>query len=342
VNELNRRSVLAAALATAACPEVANAAVPSCPHYRLKAFGGPGQYPFPSAINLRGEVVGYCLDPIAGNVAFIYRKGRMQRVPGLPADIESYAYAINDHGDVAGQVGGVGFVYRGGAIVTLPPPDGYAFSSLNGINNAGDVVGGIGTGDGFWRAVLLQGEALVDLGTLEPGGYSFALDINEMGQITGYASVDSVMHGFLHEKGVMRELGAAETTGAYTPAINNRGAVVGSANFHAADSHPALFRNGRAIDLGGFGGAGGAYGINDAGDIVGSSDVPSDTGPSVLPFVYTAGKMWDLNKVTWRRGMKLSVATAINNNGQITGHGGFPDEDYSRVFVLTPIPACAA
>jgi probable HAF family extracellular repeat protein len=67
---------------------------------------------------------------------------------------------------------------------------------------------------------------------------------------------------------------------------------------------------------------GAAYGINTAGQIVGSSDVANATPHA---FIYQSGKMTDLNDliVPGQNGgfVTLSVATAINDAGAIVGYG---------------------
>src|SRR5204862_405147 len=63
------------------------------------------------------------------------------------------------------------------------------------------------------------------------------------------------------------------------------------------------------------------YAINNAGDVVGYSDIPGDSIKHA--FVFTGSSMLDLNNLVDAsgQGWVLTVATGINNKGQIVGSG---------------------
>ena len=72
---------------------------------------------------------------------------------------------------------------------------------------------------------------LTDLGTLGGGSTAFAYDINEAGQVVGYATTaDLKYHAFLWTDGVMADLGTFPT-GSLSKAfgVNNLGQAVGYA-----------------------------------------------------------------------------------------------------------------
>src|SRR3990172_2867667 len=68
---------------------------------------------------------------------------------------------------------------------------------------------------------------LIDLGTLG-GDSSYAVAINELGQVVGYSYIASEeYHAFLWENGAMTDLGTLGGNFSQAVAINERGQVVG-------------------------------------------------------------------------------------------------------------------
>jgi probable HAF family extracellular repeat protein len=112
-------------------------------------------------------------------------------------------------------------------------------------------------------------------------------------------------------------------------AINDLGQAVGASGncgpFNAIEQnnltplHAVLWRDGNAIDLGSLGGDGrfaGIYatGLNDHGQVVGTSDTTGDA--SFHAFLWQKGQITDLGTLT---GDSFSSATAIGNNGLVLG-----------------------
>jgi probable HAF family extracellular repeat protein len=81
--------------------------------------------------------------------------------------------------------------------------------------------------------------------------------------------------------------------------------------------------NGNMQDLGGFGpnsasNATFAYGINDHGQVVGFGYIQGQNGVALAhAFLYTSGRLLDLGTL---QGYTSSVATGINNRGEIVGY----------------------
>lgn len=163
----------------------------------------------------------------------------------------------------------------------------------------------------------------IDLGTLGgKGSSSEALAINDDGQVVGLSKMsDGSVRGFLWEDGEMSGLG---TLGGNTEAwsINNAGQIVGQSDTEPSPPpesptdvphHAFLWRDSKMADLGTLGGVfSRAYGVNDAGQVVGESRTASN---ETHAFLWENGVMSDLGAL----GGTSSLAWAINNAGNIVG-----------------------
>lgn len=216
-------------------------------------------------------------------------------------------------------------------------------SQAHDINNHGQVVGESRTERHKTHAFLYSNGAMTDLGTLG-GSYSTATAINDSGQVVGHAATSfkaaDIYHAFLYSNGVMIDLGTP-LRGKYSSAedINESGQVVGA--YVKPDSiHAFLYSNGVMIDLGSLSDIyilSHAYGINDSGQVVGSSYVGSSSTSDggLHAFLYSDGSMLDLNSLLPpNSGWVLINAQAINNLGQIVGTGTINGEYHA--FLLTP------
>ncbi len=86
-----------------------------------------------------------------------------------------------------------------------------------------------------------------------------------------------------------------------------------------SEQHAVLWENGEIVDLGGLGGVGEAYGINNKGQVVGKTG-----SPECRPFIWdpSTGTMQVLDNPF---GGGHSVANSINENGLVVGSGQEPD-----------------
>jgi probable HAF family extracellular repeat protein len=151
-----------------------------------------------------------------------------------------------------------------------------------------------------------------DLGAL-PGSVSVeAFNINSRGQIVGRCNMAAGrQHAFLYSDGKMTDLeplcGGGQS-GAF--AVNSAGQVVGY--LQRRETQAFLYRDGKVTDLGTLGGqASIAYGINDAGKVVGAA-ANHDDNP--LAFLFSEGKMIRLPGIG-----SDSYAHRINSAGLVAG-----------------------
>jgi probable HAF family extracellular repeat protein len=306
------------------------------------------------AINNRGQVVG--MSSVAGgnSHAFLYSNGAMADL-GLLGDgqLSTIAGDINDSGHIVGHSFGNGginqaFLYRNGVMTDLGAL-GTAGANGSSVNNSDHVVGMSGDATSQQRAFLWSNGAMRDLGSLTGSvGYGYAYGINDNDQVVG-TSVDAngTVRGFLWQNGEMSSLGDLDKGLGYSFAfaINNPAQVVGYSGLgeygnpaNPPTSHPFIWEweneNGVMEDLGSLPGRtdwGYARGINDLGEVVGSSGGHAFVWDSV-------GGMLDLNGLLDGSGVGWEVTQAydINNSGQIVG-GGYHNGEY-RGFLLTPVP----
>jgi probable HAF family extracellular repeat protein len=252
------------------------------------SFAGEG-----TALNANGDVVGY--DPgAAGSVlAFLYSNGSFTDLPAFGSTYNS-AQGINVNKWVAGlsqraSDGWVhGFLYDG-TFTDLGTLGGH-YSNAMAINDAGQITGGSTTGakDSFGRsdvyahAYIWATGSMLDIGTLDPlSDSTLGTAINKSGQVAGSSWLSSTTeqpHAFFYANGAMTDLGTLGGRHSYGLGLNSTGQVVGQAELSDDQSEDAFVWdsvNGmrdlnalipansgwRLLEF--------AFGINDAGQIVG-------------------------------------------------------------------------
>jgi len=263
-----------------------------------------------NGINNSGQVVGtYIFNTLEAHSAGFLYSGGVLTVLGGPAT------AINDAGQIVGTPG-------------PPGPE----TNSTAINDSGQVVGDeMGTANGLWQAFLYSGGVLAGLGYLPGCTSSWANGINSSGQIVGYAeNASGTNEAFLYSGGVMTGLGTLPGySDSVATAINDSGQIVGYVLARSTGNSQAfLYTNGAMTGLGALSGDSGsqAQAINSKGQIVGYSIGPSGGG-----FLYSGGRMYDLNSLTVNPPQFGVSATGINDSGQIIANGGF------SAYLLTPL-----
>jgi probable HAF family extracellular repeat protein len=292
----------------------------------LGTLGGP-RNSVAADINNLGQVTGSASLPNG-------RDGAFRTAPNAP---------INPATDVLGTLG--------------QPAGAFGDTDGRGMNNLGQVVGSSRDTQDRVRAFRSLPDGVNDLLTSNlgslAGNYSDARAINDRGEVTGESWLDSnTTRAFRTAPNAainpltddMGTLGGNDSTGV---AINRFGQVAGSSTTASGYRHAFLTRPGApAIDpstddlgtLDGF--SSGAYAVNDAGDVVGAASYHQGS----TPFLYTAGRMYNVNELLPPElGWVLSTARDINNVGQIVGEGVNP-QGQARGYLLTlsiPEPSVA-
>jgi len=207
---------------------------------------------------------------------------------------------------------------------------GYGF----GINASGQVVGQNGAGQAF----LYSNGTTTDLGTFG-GPYSFALNINNSGQVVGWADTAGLQPGsnlpevnaFLYSNGTMVNL-TPGAVNAGAQGINSAGQVVGWYSNYGSmpngtslgPTQPFLYSNGTMTNLGSFpaGSVTFPVAINASGQVVGYTYQLGITGEQ--PFLIQNGSttIFDIS----------GAFVSINGNGQAVGLQYLSDTNSDAIY----------
>jgi probable HAF family extracellular repeat protein len=317
--------------------------------YNIAALGDPlvqtvsGSEAF--GLNSTGMVVGTAY--ISSGRAVAWNPGPTLIPLG---SVASVAYGVNDSGDVVGTrqanavnvFPGEAFLFRSGVFHDLAWVFPGKESLATDINNAGVIAlwaGDIGSSHAYTYDTNSQ--KATDLGVLPGHDESFAMAINNVGQVAGQSrksGTPSDPHAFLFD-GTLKDLGPATAAND----INDSGQVVGGRVVGGA-SHWTAYRcdtsggSPQFVDLGALPGFVGseAMAINNDGDVVGHSVTDWGSSQQIRAFICSAGgQMQDLNAlIPGGSGWELTWASAINDTGQIAGTGTINGR--RQAFLLTP------
>ena len=256
---------------------------------------------------------------------------------GTLGGTQSFAYAINDNGQVVGLSRLAGdadihaFLYSKGKMTDLYPLNSQDVVTVGptSINNAGQIASGV-IFDGIYYPAIYNSKTgeistLGSLGGVTSYGFNgVATSINNIGQAAGYSYLDrNNRHAFLYNNGVISDIGSF---GGYSfaLAINDWGMIVGgSSDLYNGTSHAFLYTNGVMTDIDPSGDSdfsrseSYARGINNQGQVVG--EFLTADGTAFHAFLYSEGVFTDLGSVD----SPESVAYAINDMDRWSGPPGF-------------------
>lgn len=212
---------------------------------------------------------------------------------GSLGTLDTFAFAVNDSSRVAG------YSY----VESVPPP-------------------------GFDRhAFLWQQGQVQDLGVLPGGSYSWGTDLNEAGQVCGFADdATGVEHLILYRNGAVEDLGAP-TSGGEARGLNNLGQIAGYSLAESFNPHALFWSDSTGfVDLTAATAAskGLAEDLNDHTQVVGwSQQVPCGGALWTRATLWTdPGTGWTATDLGTLAGVCYSHAYDINEAGQIVGSSG--------------------
>jgi probable HAF family extracellular repeat protein len=195
-----------------------------------------GENGFANMINHRGQVAGLAetaaKDPAAGCpvhrfAPVVWANGKIYALPTAPGDSDGVAASINDNGEGAGASGTCApfnpnsglfltenhaLVWKNGKATDLGNlgPNGLpgAGNHACAINNRGEAVGHVTSKASTVAFLWSREKGLKGLGTLDGDLASFALGLNDEGQVVGQSIGPefSTFRAFLWDKGTMTDL----------------------------------------------------------------------------------------------------------------------------------------
>lgn len=249
----------------------------------------------------------------------------------LPEYEQSYAFAINNQGDVAGAslryvfrgvliVERRAFVYTDGEITDLGTSESY--STADAINDSRQVAGWTADPGQATHSFLHTSETLQDLGVLTGETWSMALDMNNHTQVVGVSGE----RGFLWTGGMMIDLGSLDDRDTIPQAINDEGTVIGYSEvwiptppFH--EPRAFIWQDGEMNELPRVSsGWSKAYDINDLGEIVGYS---------------SGAAIWHGGFVELLADPPSSIhgsPRSINNQHDVVGQGGTLSDPHAAIW----------
>lgn len=255
--------------------------------------------------------------------------------------------ALGDSGLLVGRFynGHYMKTYEGGTLFTppttvvyVPITDAFVFDGRHirdlgvgqalAVNASGVVVGTTdgGTGDSGKAFIYQHGHRRL----IAPKGHvSTAYSVNAAGDVLVIDWEFQKWYEYSHITHRLIDLGIH----GYPRALNNAGQAIGEVGVRGT-----LYSGGKIIDLGTFGGPySRADGLNDSGVVVGSASTSTASSPNT-PFIYSNGRLTDLNTLApaTDTGWTIDSASGINDAGQILARGTNAPGGPEHVLLLTP------
>jgi probable HAF family extracellular repeat protein len=277
------------------------------------------------SVNNRGQVVGLATNGVADpkslvgvgyqTRAFVWEHGAMRDLGTLGSGTDAMAVLINESGQVVG----------------------WSYTDSNPSEICAALYGlPLSTGSFLWE----EDRGMTDLGGLG-GSCTVAAGINDGGQVVGQSWLhgDMTGHAFRWDRtNGLTDLGTLTGDFSSAHAINNQGQAVGGS--YLSDNvriHAALWKGSAVVDLGSVDADACSYAlsINENVQVVGISG--STNCETKRAFLWEpGGRMVDLNSlISSDSDIYVTLASQINNRGEIVGLGVLPNGD-ERAVLLVP------
>ncbi len=235
-----------------------------------------GNFSRGAGINDSGQIVGFSnLVSTTNRHGFVYNGGALTDLGIIGSATDTYAYAINNSGQIVGNSGNAPFISDGTTMTDLTSvlgssSDGYA------INDSGAIAGQMNAGGGI-HAFVYSGSTLIDIGALMSGN-SYAFGINDSGMVVGYSTTMTGTRAFLYDGASVTNLGTlGGGNNSFANDINNAGQIVGFGYTSSFATKAFIYEGSTLVDLNSvtdFSGSNfttltNALSINNSGQIVG-------------------------------------------------------------------------
>jgi len=256
-----------------------------------------------------------------------------------PNTVNTFAWKINNAGQIVGQSERAAYVYNGGVFTNLDVPFAGSYGlAANGINNSGQIVGYYSDPIGVHAYVKSGGNyATVDV----PGAeLTYANGINDAGDVAGYYykthDVGGVptwgLYGFVKSAVGYRTINVPGAFYTQAYGINNSGQVAGTFG-DSTGTHGFIEDSGVFTILNYPSSSTWVYGINNLGDVVGFYDVPFQGWHGFV----RSGGVYTTIQTPDGYNDSFTQAWGINDLGQIVGYYS-PASDPNAVygFLATP------
>ena len=295
----------------------------------------------PERFAVSGQIVGRANIGVGLQQAAIWQDGQINVVD----DPISWAFDQNAQGVVVGQFG------ESPSVWTPARQSLGSFGVVRAINGNSEIVGTSWsslTGGIYPTRWTLSGSDWIAENIGAGGTAGRAFDINENGTIAGATSTSDSPHNpmpALWTNGNLTWLDTQGSTVGVALRVNEQSTCVGwvESPDGYGYSHGFLWQDGISTDLGTFGQdtSSAALAINNLGEAVGWSGEGYGAGDGTSieqrAMVWSNGAALDLNAlIALDLDWHLSIATDINDAGQIVGRGFY--RGILNGFILTPVP----
>ncbi|UCG50115.1 MAG: right-handed parallel beta-helix repeat-containing protein, partial [Phycisphaerales bacterium] len=324
----------------------------SLPRYEIIDLGTlGGGYSEAHGINEAGQIVGVSRTSAGHKHAFIWDAANGMSDLGTLGGSESVAYGLNGLGQVVGSSGTSAgrlhaFLWESGMMTDLGTLGGGLASEARAINDAGQVVGESRTdkSDYSWqRAFVWQDAVMTDLGVLPEGTgnrFSAAFDISASGRIVGAADERAFLWEDLNGNG-LSDPGEMLNLGLIQSGVSGAYGIneMGQVVGTSSGGYAFIWDSfSGMVDLG-LDKKSTPRSINDAGQIAGWFEYTSDDDLHAFLWDAISGRI-DLNQFLTDNSTwsVLYQANSINNHGQIVG-SGYTKSGRMHAFLMTPLAA---